>query len=178
MYVGHVGVALGVRGWGWRRALPLSVLIVAAQGPDWIDTACALAHINSERAAMWSHSIPSALFMAMLFGAATWIRLRSVAAASTVAATYLSHLPADYITGLKPIAPGIPMIGLELYDRPRLDFGVELIVIVLGWTIWRTSLPRENRNRPAAWLLLAGLIGIQALGDIAFFLRQFNARLL
>jgi len=164
MYVGHIGIALGVK--GWKRSIPLSALVIVAQGPDWIDTVASAFHIGSDHAAMWSHSLPSA-----------FVGWRSFATASTLFATYLSHLPADYITGRKPLVPGAPLLGLGLYDRPRWDFAVELIVILVGWLLWRTSLLRERRNRPAAWMLLAGLIAIQAAADFALSIRNANVRI-
>ena len=114
---------------------------------------------------------------ALVVGVMAFVGWRSFATASTLFATYLSHLPADYITGRKPLVPGAPLLGLGLYDRPRWDFAVELIVILVGWLLWRTSLLRERRNRPAAWMLLAGLIAIQAAADFAFSIRNANARI-
>ncbi len=155
MYVGHIGIALGVK--GWKRSIPLSALVIVAQGPDWIDT------------------VASAV--AIVVGVMAFVGWRSFATASTLFATYLSHLPADYITGRKPLVPGAPLLGLGLYDRPRWDFAVELIVILVGWLLWRTSLLRERRNRPAAWMLLAGLIAIQAAADFALSIRNANVRI-
>ena len=175
MYVGHIGIALGVK--GWKRSIPLSALVIAAQGPDWIDTVASAFHIRSDHAAMWSHSLPSAFVVALVVGVMAFVGWRSFATASTLFATYLSHLPADYITGRKPLVPGGPLLGLGLYDRPRWDFAVELIVILVGWLLWRTSLHRERRNRPAAWMLLAGLIAIQAAADFALSIRNANVRI-
>ena len=175
MYVGHIGIALGAK--GWKRSIPLSALVIAAQGPDWIDTALYPFRLGSDRAAIWSHSVPSALIAALVVGLLALAGWRSLPNAALLAATYLSHLPADYITGRKPIIPGAPLFGLALYDRPRWDFVVEVIVIVAGWALYRTTLSRNKRNRPAAWMLLAGLIAIQAAADFALHIRDANAGL-
>jgi hypothetical protein len=175
MYVGHIGIALGMN--GWRRSVPLVALLLAAQGPDWIDLIFAAGRISSGNVSMWSHSIPSALIVALVLASVTLARRRSAATAAILAAAYLSHLPADYITGRKPLFASTSTFGLSLYDRPLWDFAAEAIVIVVGWWLWRRSFPPDRRNRPAAWLLVAGLITIQAAADLALYLRAANTRL-
>ena len=175
MYVGHVGIALGVK--GWKQTIPLWALVLAAQGPDWIDTALAPTCLGGDRAAMWSHSLPSVFICAAAVGLLARVRWQSAVVAWTVSSTYLSHIVADYITGRKPLVPGAPLFGLSLYDRPQWDFVLELTVIAIGWSLWRTSLSREQRNRPAAWLMLAGLIAIQLAADFALSIREANARI-
>jgi hypothetical protein len=170
MYVGHIGVALGAK--GWRRAIPLWALVFAAQGPDWIDTVLYARHMNNDRVELWSHSIPSVLVVALLVGAMAAVRWRSLATGLTLSATYALHLPADYLTGYKPLWLGGPHFGLQLYDQPRMDFVLEAVVIVIGWSLWRRTLPLRGRNRPAAWLLLAGLIAIQIGADLIFMARN------
>jgi amino acid transporter len=53
-----------------------------------------------------------------------------LADAAAVWLTYVSHWPADYITGLKPTWPGGPTVGLYLYARPIPEFFVEAVVKV------------------------------------------------
>jgi hypothetical protein len=168
MYVGHVGLALGAK--GWRPALPLAALVIAAQGPDWIDTGLTAFRITGDRAEMFSHSLPAVL-IASLFVAGISLFIWRSRQALVLPAVYLLHLPADYFTGLKPLGPGLPSIGLQLYNYPAVDFVLEAIVIVAGWQLWKRSLPNDRRDRPAAWLLLAGLLAVQAAGDVAFAIR-------
>jgi hypothetical protein len=84
---------------------------------------------------------------------------------------YLLHLPADYLTGLKPLAPGARSIGLQLYEHPPVDFVIEAMVIVAGWVLWKRSLPEDRRDPPAAWILLASLLIVQVAADVAFAFR-------
>jgi hypothetical protein len=56
----------------------------------------------------------------------------------------LSHVVADYVTGVKPTWPGGPMIGLDLYSLPLVDLIVEAAVLVVGWQVYRRSLPPES----------------------------------
>ena len=76
----------------------------------------------------------------------------------------VSHLRADYVTGLKPTWPGGPTIGLDLYSRPLGDLAVETGVLVFGWLLYRRSLPPESRSSRLAWTLLVVLGATQLLG--------------
>jgi hypothetical protein len=175
MYAGHIGIALGAK--GSRPALPLIALILAAQGPDWVDTILTGMRFAQHRSEMWSHSIPSALLIAALLATASFIVWRSPTAL-VLPAVYLLHLPADYLTGMKPLAPGAPSIGLRLYDHPPIDFVLEAVVITVGWRLWKRSLPDDRRDRPAAWLLLVGLLFVQAAADVAFGIRAAGRSIL
>lgn len=168
MYVGHVGLAVGAK--GVRPELPLAALVIAAQGPDWIDTMLTALGITGNRAEMLSHSVPSALIATLIVAGISLLVWRS-RRALVLPAVYLLHLPADYFTGLKPLAPGLPSVGLQLYDYPLADFALEALVIVAGWQLWKRSLPNARGERPAAWLLLIGLLAVQAAGDVAFAIR-------
>ena len=170
MYAGHVGVALGIR--GLRGELPAWALVLAAQGPDWIDVVLMPFIPDGERTAYWSHSIPSALVAALLLAVVARVRWRSAAAGTVAALTYLLHLPADYLTGRKPLWFGGPTIGLSLYSHPRWDFVVEVIVIALGWHLYRRSLPTSRRHHALVWALLVGLVLLQAAADHAFAVRN------
>ena len=168
MYAGHIGIALGAK--GARPALPLIALVIAAQGPDWIDTVLTGLRVPQAQNEMWSHSIPSVLLAAAALGIVSLIYWRS-RAGLMLPVVYVLHLPADYLTGMKPLAPGAASIGLQLYDRPSIDFVLEAIVITVGWKRWKRSLPEDRRDRPAAWLLLVGLLLLQAAADVAFGVR-------
>jgi len=75
--------------------------------------------------------------------------------------TYASHWPADFITGLKPTWPGGPIVGLNVYSRPGLDFGIESVVVALCWIAYRRSLPAVARKRVVGLLVPVGLIAMQ-----------------
>lgn len=160
MYAGHLGIALGAR--GLRRDAPLWLLVVATQACDWVQAVgCVVAPSAS---AMWSHSIPAVGVIATVVGLAALRLTRSRGAALGIAATAVSHVLADYITGDKPTWPGGPTIGLSLYDRPSADLVVETLVVMVGWLIYRRSLDTEARSRSLTWVLLALLVGVQFVG--------------
>jgi hypothetical protein len=67
------------------------------------------------------------------------------------------------VTGLKPTWPGGPIIGLQLYAHPLGDLVVETAVLVIGWLVYRRSLPPESRSHRLSWALLLLLGAAQLL---------------
>lgn len=169
MFAGHLGIAIGAK--GVRRDAPLWLLVLAAQACDWVDAAACAAGATVPPA-MWSHSLPAAAALAVLFAAIALAVGAGPGAAGAAALVTLSHVVADYLTGSKPTWPGGPMIGLNLYDRPLVDFAVEVLVVWLGWRLYVRSLPDGGRGagRPWAWALLAALVAMQAFGAVKFIL--------
>src|SRR5256885_7267730 len=49
---------------------------------------------------------------------------------------------------------GGPMIGLDLYNHPVGDFVVEMVVVGVGWLVYRRSLPRAAAAQRLAWVLV------------------------
>ena len=170
MYVGHVGVALGAK--GVRPQVPLWTLVIAAQGPDWIDGCLLALGLGTDLTSQLSHSIPSAVAVALAIGYLTARAMRSSPAGWTVAVIYLLHLPADYITGRKPLFPGGPKVGFQLYSHAKWDLVLEVAVISIGWWYYRRSLPEERRNGLLVFVLPAVLFTIQLLADLIFSMRN------
>jgi membrane-bound metal-dependent hydrolase YbcI (DUF457 family) len=119
---------------------------------------------------MLSHSLPAVAVLAAALALVYLAVARDLAAAAFVAAIVVSHAVADYATGLKPTWPGGPHIGLQLYQHPALDFVVEGIVIVLGWAVYRRSLPEERRKSNPVNLLLFCLLLLQLAASVSFSL--------
>lgn len=161
MYIGHIGLALA--GKGMRRNAPTWLLVVATQGCDWVQAvACVTAPAGAS--AMWSHSVLAVAVLAAALGLAAYRLTGDRAAAALAAVLTLSHVLADYVTGVKPTWPGGPLIGLDLYSLPLGDLLVEGAVLVLGWQVYRRSLPPDARSARLTWVLLLVLGGCQLLG--------------
>lgn len=79
-----------------------------------------------------------------------------------------THALGDYFTGIKPTWPGGPLIGLQLYRQPMIDFVLEAAVILIGWLFYRKSLPPEKRSSRDVALVLIVLILIQLAADVVF----------
>ncbi len=174
MYVGHVGIALGLR--RARSAPPLWLLAIAAQLPDWGDALLELHGKLRPSVPGWEpHGWPlvglgaagAAIVATRLVG--TW---RGGALAAFACS---SHWGVDYLTGYKPTWPGGPVdVGLGWYGHPGWDLLLEGAVTTVGWVLWRggaspaVDASRAVRTRSAAleWGLLVALLGLQLWADL------------
>jgi len=168
MYGGHVGIALA--GKGYRSTVPLWVLLIATQLPDWADAAACYAGASSPPSEILSHSLPAVAVLATVFALFYYVAARDVAGSALAGAIVVSHMIADYATGLKPTWPGGPFIGLEVYRHPALDFGIESIVIIVGWMIYRRSLPVDRRDSSPVRVMLFCLLLLQLAASVSFSL--------
>lgn len=162
MIVGHVGVAAATRS-GWRRP-SLPWLLAACVAPDFVDIALALAGVCNPYG-LYSHTVPAAALIAAVLGGAALLVTGSRATAIASALMVLLHLPLDLVTGHKIFWPGGPMMGLDVYHRPLLDFVIEAPMLLAGW--W---LLRRSRSAPAwatSTLVLVTLLAGQAVLDVA-----------
>ena len=164
MYTGHAGVALGAH--GLRKSIPLWLLILASQLPDWADAGLCLANVRTAIPGMYSHSLPAITLLARGAALPYSAMLRDPAGMLLVALVVVSHALGDYVTGIKPTWPGGPVVGLELYRYPLIDFVFEVAVILGGWMIYRKSLPVDKRSREPVLTLLFVLMAVQIGADI------------
>jgi hypothetical protein len=168
MYGGHVGIALA--GKGYRNAIPLWLLLLATQLPDWADAVACTSGTSSPPSEMLSHSLPAVAVLATVLALLYYVAARDTGSAAFVGLIVVSHMVADYATGLKPTWPGGPRIGLELYHRPAIDFALEAAVIVIGWLIYKRSLSPERRSSGTIKLMLACLLILQLAASVSFSL--------
>jgi hypothetical protein len=162
MYVGHVAIALALRARDER--VPIVPLALACFGPDWIE-AVLLAAGAKEGTAVYSHSIPAMLIGAALAAGAFATLKRP--GARLILIGWLSHWPADLLTGRKPLFTSMPLIGLDLYKLPAVDFVLESVVIVVGCVLYaRRYAPRAELRRTIV-MLGAALIVLQGAVDVA-----------
>jgi hypothetical protein len=164
MYAGHMGFALGAH--GLKRSIPLWILVIASQLPDWADAAFCLAGVRPETPGILSHSFPAVAILALAAAMGYAVISRDPAGILIIAAVVISHAVGDYFTGIKPTWSGGPMIGLQLYKRPVVDFIIEAIVVTGGWMIYRRSLPASSRSSRPVFALLTALLVIQIGADI------------
>src|SRR6266496_6748942 len=164
MYGGHIGIALA--GKGYRSTMPLWVLLIATQLPDWADAAVCSAGAASPPSEMLSHSLPAVAVLATVVALLYYAAVRDIAGSALAGTIVVSHMIADYVTGLKPTWPSGPLIGLELYRHPAVDFGIEAAVIVIGWMIYRQSLPAARRNSSPVTVMLFSLLLLQLAASV------------
>ena len=169
MYTGHVAIALAAR--GLRRDLPVWAAVLAAQAPDWVEVICGGLGARAS-AELWSHAFPFVLLGAAV--AAVFVRLgtRSTGAALVTFAVYLSHPLADLVTGYKPLWLGGPPVGMRFIDRPVPDFVVQGSLCLLGWVVYRRSLPPHMRRRLVVAAPLVMLLLLQGVSDVVVLVRK------
>jgi hypothetical protein len=153
--VGHVGLAGAVRGMAPKASLLW--LLPAAVGPDLLDVGYAIAGVCNPYG-LYSHTIPAVVLLAAVVGGAALLTANR-ATALACALVVLLHPALDYVTGNKLVWPGGDLVGLGWYDRPGLDFVLEVALLTGGWLIARSTFAPSRR-----WLAAAGvvaLIGVQ-----------------
>lgn len=170
MYVGHLALALSAT--RLRRTVPLWALLIASQGPDYLQWVFGLFEEYS-RSQLHSHSLPSICAGAAVVAVTYGMRSSDWAGARLLAALYASHLLLDLGTGVKTIWPGTPKIGACLYERPGLDFVFEAAIAMAGWLVYRATVG-ARRNTTAAWAVVATLVVTQAMLDSAQYLRRIR----
>ncbi|HEV2643190.1 MAG TPA: hypothetical protein VGT98_10800, partial [Candidatus Elarobacter sp.] len=162
MYAGHLGFALGA--YSYRRTLPLWLLLVASQIPDWLDAGACIADVDRGGPfGLYTHGWLAVGLAAIACSAIAFALTRDVAGALLVALVEASHYPLDYLTGLKPTWPGGPIIGLNLYSRPMVDLALEGAVILAGWLLYRRTLPESVRNDGMTYAVLFALLTLQII---------------
>ncbi|HEY0776814.1 MAG TPA: hypothetical protein VGD56_02490 [Gemmatirosa sp.] len=172
MYAGHVGIALGLR--RARSAPALWLLVIASQLPDWGDALLDLYGDRPADAAWGPHGWPlvgvGALGVAIVGARLT----RTWRGGILAALACVSHWCADFLTGWKPTWPGGPdNVGLGWYAHAPRDFVLESAVTLVGWLLWRGSLPRTTSEESASyswrgaleWALLVALVLMQLAVD-------------
>ena len=167
MLTGHVAVAMGAH--GIRNSIPLWVLVVASQLPDWADAVVCSSGLRPSVTGMYSHSWAATAGLALLAGLISTVLLRDLAGGLVVSAVVVMHTAGDYVTGIKPTWPDGPMIGMQLYSVPALDFVFETVVVAACWLLYRRSFPQSRRSDGRLLILPAALIAIQAVSDIVLF---------
>ena len=155
MIVGHLGVAAAARA-AWRRA-SLPWLLVACASPDLVDITLALAGVCNPYG-LYSHTVHSVALQAAVLGGAALLVTGSRTTALVSALMVVLHLPPDLVTGHKIFWPGGPMLGLDVYSRPLLDYFIEAPILIIGWWLLRRTpgAPRGATSALVRALLLAG----------------------
>lgn len=168
MYAGHLGFALGA--YSFRRTIPLWLILIGAQLPDWLDAGMCMASMDRGPYGLYTHGIAAVTIGAVVFGVVALLLTRDLAAALIVAGVVMSHYLLDYLTGLKPTWAGGPIIGLDLYARPMIDLVLESLTVIVGWLLYRRTLPQSVRNDGMVYATLFALIALQIVAGVVLAL--------
>jgi membrane-bound metal-dependent hydrolase YbcI (DUF457 family) len=168
VYAGHVGFGLGA--YSFRKTLPLWLLLIAAQVPDWLDAGFCIADVGRGPAGLYTHGFIPVATAAVAISLFTYAFTRDATGALIVALVVASHWGLDYLTGIKPTWPGGPVVGMNLYSRPFVDAAIESATILAGWLLYRRALPESARNSGWTYATLFALCALQILAGVAFAL--------
>lgn len=166
MYAGHIGFGLGA--YSFRKTLPLWLVLVAAQIPDWLDAGFCVADIGRGANGLYTHGFIPVAAAALVAAVFTYALTSDATGALIIALVVASHWGLDYFTGIKPTWPGGPVVGMELYARPIVDIVFESVMIVAGWLLYRRTLPESVRNHGWTYATLFALCALQLLAGAAF----------
>jgi hypothetical protein len=168
VYAGHAAVALALKAQDSR--VPIVPLTIACFGPDWLQW---LLGLVLEHPAMSPHTHSVSAVIVSAFAAAGLFAILSprpsmrVPGARWIFIGWLSHWPADFVTGRKPLTGLNDLVGLHLYARPWVDLAVESAVVVLGCVLYAR---RYARGRGQRWVVIAlgvALFAMQAAMDLS-----------
>jgi membrane-bound metal-dependent hydrolase YbcI (DUF457 family) len=165
LVAGHAGLALLAK--AARPRIRIAVLLPVTFAPDILGSFFdAFGYHNRAL----SHSLVSVGLGASIVALIYFLTTRVKPEAFVVWLTYVSHWPADFITGTKPTWPGGPDVGLRLYDRPVADAVLECAIVVVCWIVYRRSLKRSVApaapRRAMTVLVPMGLIIAQVVFDV------------
>ena len=165
MITGHFGIAAGVR--SQSRAPMGSVLFLALLGaavlPDAMDALYWVINLCSPYG-LYSHTLYAVVLEAAVVGGAVFLLTGSRAVTLMFVVVVLLHSPADFFTGRKLFIPGDDLLGLRFYDRPVLDWLLEVPVAIVGWWMLRRS-GRGPRWATSVWAL-ALMVATQTTFDV------------
>lgn len=168
MYAGHIGIGLGA--YSFRKTIPLWLLLIASQIPDWLDAGFCFVDADRGAFGLYTHGFIPVGVAALVFATAAYAITRDPVAALVMALVVASHWAVDYFTGLKPTWPGGPIVGLNLYSRPVVDVVMESATILVGWLLYRRTLPQDVRDHGWTYAMLFTLCALQVLAGAAFAL--------
>lgn len=160
MFMGHLGIALGAK--GFRRDISLTLLCLAAVGPDLVDFALeGNGHANG--AGLWTHSLLAMLSYAAILFAAYAFTTHNYKAALVVGLVAASHVLVDLITSHMILWQGGPPLGLHLYLHRFADLLLESAVVLVGWLLYLRTLPGKHRVSIASVAILLVLLAMQGV---------------
>jgi hypothetical protein len=160
VYAGHAAIALALKTRDPR--VPIVPLTLACFGPDWLEVVL-MFPIKRAGMAVYTHSIPAVVIGATL-AALVYAAFRRPGA-QMIFLGWLLHWPADLFTGLKPLFFPTPLIGLDLYKLPVMDFALESVVIIIGCAIYARRFAERGAVRRVVVAMGAALILLQGAVD-------------
>ena len=134
-----------------------AAFLLASLAPDVVDALYWAVGFCSPYG-LYSHTLHAVVLEAAVVSGIVFLATGSSRLTLTFATVVLLHIPADYFTGRKLFTPGGEMFGLRLYDRPLVDWALEVSIAFGGW--W---LLRRDGRAPRWAVSLRALVVVVAL---------------
>ena len=131
-------------------------LMLASAMPDLVDALYWLVNVCNPYG-LYSHTTYAVLLEASIIGGIALLATGSRGVALLFVGVVLLHSPADYFTGRKLYVPGGEMFGLRFYERPLLDWLLEVPLLTAGWWVLRRN-GGGPRWAASVWTLVLLLI--------------------
>lgn len=180
MFIGHHAVAFAAKRVAPRTSL--GVLLGAALLLDLIWPLLVLAGVERFRIEPGhtaftplafdhypcSHSLVSAVALALALGLAYWVLTRLSAGAWMVFACVVSHWLLDFISHGPdlPLAPGVARrVGLGLWNSVPATMTVEILLLGAGVWLYLRATPATARSRRIALGIFVAFLGLLYLGN-------------
>ena len=106
----------------------------------------------------YSHSLLMLALWGAIFGGIYFARTKNSRAALIIAALVVSHWVLDWLVHIPdmPLWPGGPKYGLGLWNSPRLEQAIELVMYVAGIFIYaRATRPKDKKGLWGSRALIA-----------------------
>lgn len=181
MFIGHFAVGLAA-----KKAVPktsLGTLFLAAQFVDLLWPLFLLFGIEHVKIEIGNtpvtplnfydypltHSLVMAIFWSILIGGIYYAIKKYLRGAVVISAVLFSHWLLDLVSHRPdlPLAPGLNIFfGLGLWYSPAATFIVELILFVIGITLYLQTTTASDKIGIAAFWSLIGLLVISWIGNL------------
>jgi len=178
MFVGHYGVAGAAK--PTAKHVPLWVFFVAVQWLDVVWSVLVLVGIEKLRIVPgftqanaldlyympYTHSLPGAAALSLLFGAAIALayRQRYIATFGIVSAAAFSHWLLDLVVHVPdlPLYDDAAKVGLGLWRHVALSFPLELVLLIAGTWMYARAVPAATaKARAAPWAFVVLMAALQ-----------------
>ncbi len=182
MFVGHYGVAFGIR--PATRSVPLWVYFIAVQWLDVVWSILVLLGVEKLRIVPgfteanaldlyympYTHGLPGAIALSLILGAivAANVAQRRGPAFLAVTAAAFSHWLLDLIVHVPdmPLYDNSDKVGFGLWRHVAISFPLEIAVLVVGAWIYARAVPATGaRGSVALWGFVAFMAVMQTYAN-------------
>jgi ABC-type sugar transport system permease subunit len=161
---GHLGVAAAARSFSRdpMGSILFVALLLAALAPDVVDALYWAIGFCSPYG-LYSHTTYAVALEAAIVGGVAFLATGSRGLTLMFVMVVLLHSAADYFTAWKLFVPGGELVGFKLYERPMVDWVLEVPLVIAGWWLLRRG-GKSPHWATSVWAMVA-LVVVQTSLD-------------